>query len=176
MRSWENWIMRWCPWCCAVFFAAASGLSAAEDAPAPDYAAQVAPLLKKYCVGCHNPSEKEGELSLATFADMQRGGSRGPALLAGDGASSRLVRVLGGAEPKMPPEGEPAPTAEEVARAIAESGAGGEVRQFASPREALAAAQGDAGDGDRIAVFGSFYTVAEVMAARTASSRSQDAG
>src|SRR5215468_2438499 len=67
-------------------------------------------------------------------------------------------------------------TAEEIARAIAESDAGGEVRQFASPREALAAAQGDAGDGDRILAFGSFYTVAEVMAARTATSRSQDAG
>lgn len=66
-------------------------------------------------------------------------------------------------------------TAEEVAEGIARSGAGGEVRRFASPREALARAQEDAGEGDRIVAFGSFYTVAEVMAARAATPRSPDA-
>jgi dihydrofolate synthase/folylpolyglutamate synthase len=63
-------------------------------------------------------------------------------------------------------------TAEALDAAIARSGAGGEVRRFASPRDALAAAQEDAAEGDRIVVFGSFYTVAEVMAARAATSRS----
>ena len=37
---------------------------------------------------------------------------------------------------------------------------------FASPREALAAAQERAGENDRIVVFGSFLTVADVLAAR----------
>ncbi len=64
-------------------------------------------------------------------------------------------------------------TAEAVAEAIVRSGAGGEVRGFASPRDAFARAQEDAGQGDRILVFGSFYTVAEVMAAQ---SRSRDGG
>jgi len=67
-------------------------------------------------------------------------------------------------------------TAEEVERAIVASGAGGEIRRFASPREAFAAARGDANDGDRIAAFGSFYTVAEVMAVRNGASRSSNAG
>jgi dihydrofolate synthase/folylpolyglutamate synthase len=65
---------------------------------------------------------------------------------------------------------------EEVARGIAESGAGGEVRSFASPRAAFAAARGDAGEGDRILVFGSFYTVAEVMAVSAATQRSRNGG
>jgi dihydrofolate synthase/folylpolyglutamate synthase len=67
-------------------------------------------------------------------------------------------------------------TAAEVAAAIERSGAGGEVGRFASPRAALAAAQEDAGEGDRIVAFGSFYTVAEVMAARAATPRSRNAG
>jgi dihydrofolate synthase/folylpolyglutamate synthase len=66
--------------------------------------------------------------------------------------------------------------AEEVEEGIVRSGAGGEVGRFASPREALVAAQEDAGEDDRIIVFGSFYTVAEVMAARAAKPRSHNAG
>lgn len=84
------------------------------DGPAPDYEKQVAPLLKKYCAGCHNGSDLEGKLSLETFADLQKGGEHGVAVLAGDPASSRLIRVLTGSEPTMPPEGEPQPTAAEI--------------------------------------------------------------
>jgi dihydrofolate synthase/folylpolyglutamate synthase len=66
-------------------------------------------------------------------------------------------------------------TAEEIEAGIVRSGAGGEIRRFATPRAALAAAQEEAGEGDRIVAFGSFYTVAEVMAARAATPRSPDA-
>ncbi len=66
-------------------------------------------------------------------------------------------------------------TAEEVEHGIVQSGAGGVVQRFASPRAALVAAQEDAGEGDRIVAFGSFYTVAEVMAARAATPRSPNA-
>lgn len=55
-------------------------------------------------------------------------------------------------------------TAAEVARAIGNSGAGGTITQHASPREAFAAAREAAGQGDRITIFGSFHTVADVMA------------
>jgi len=40
---------------------------------------------------------------------------------------------------------------------------------FASPAEAFANAMSRAGENDRIVVFGSFYTVAGVMAARKSS-------
>jgi len=55
-----------------------------------------------------------------------------------------------------------------LAEAIRESQAGGEVRGFPTPREAYAEARNRAGENDRIVVFGSFYTVAEVMVAAEA--------
>lgn len=83
---------------------------------APSYEQHIAPILKKYCVGCHNATELEGEFSLETFADLQKGGPRGPAVLAGDSKSSRLLRMLTGqAKPVMPPKDEPKPKAEEIA-------------------------------------------------------------
>ena len=56
-------------------------------------------------------------------------------------------------------------SAAELARAVAASGAGGEIRPFDTPRAAWADARRRAGEGDRIIVFGSFLTVADVMAA-----------
>lgn len=89
--------------------------AAAADAP-PDYAKDVVPVLRKYCTGCHNAEDKEGGLSLETFADITRGGKTGPALTAGSPDSSRLIGMLTGKiEPVMPPEGSDAPTAAEIA-------------------------------------------------------------
>ena len=50
----------------------APGVSVADDIP--DYSKQVAPILKKYCAGCHNDEDQEGKLSLESFAALQRGG------------------------------------------------------------------------------------------------------
>lgn len=99
---------------------------AAESAPS--YEEQIAPIFKKYCVGCHNATELEGEFSLETFSDLQKGGPRGPAVLAGDSKSSRLVRMLTGqAKPLMPPKDEPAPKPEEISllKAWIDAGASG---------------------------------------------------
>jgi dihydrofolate synthase/folylpolyglutamate synthase len=54
--------------------------------------------------------------------------------------------------------------ATEVAGAIVASGSGGAISEHASPRSAFVAAREAAGQGDRIVVFGSFHTVADVMA------------
>ena len=54
---------------------------------------------------------------------------------------------------------------ETLADAILRAQAGGDVLRFASPREAYYAARNRAGENDRIVVFGSFHTVAEVMMA-----------
>jgi dihydrofolate synthase/folylpolyglutamate synthase len=59
-------------------------------------------------------------------------------------------------------------TAEALESIIRDSGATGTVMRHASPREAFAAARGAAEEGDRIVVFGSFVTVADVMAAQAA--------
>lgn len=91
-----------------------SSLSAAE--PVPDYDLHVAPILKKYCAGCHNGTELDGEFSLDSFAELQKGGPHGPAVLPGDSKSSRLIRVITGqAKPAMPPKDKPAPSATEIA-------------------------------------------------------------
>jgi dihydrofolate synthase/folylpolyglutamate synthase len=63
-------------------------------------------------------------------------------------------------------QGPRAASAEDVAAAIARSGAGGQARCFDSPRAAYAAALGEAAENDRIVVFGSFLTVAEIIAER----------
>lgn len=102
----------------------AAGGRAAE----PEYRRDVAPILAKYCAGCHNADDLQGELSLESFADLQQGGSRGSAIVPRRADASLLVRVLTGeVEPAMPPEGEPRPTADEVAllRAWIDSGARG---------------------------------------------------
>ena len=52
-----------------------------------------------------------------------------------------------------------------LADAIGKSGSDGEILRFANPRDAYSAARGRAGENDRIVVFGSFFTVAEVMKA-----------
>lgn len=94
------------------------GSSAWADAPAaaPDYEQHVAPLFKKYCVGCHNPADKEGELSLERYAGLLAGGEHGAVVVPGKSDQSRLILVLTGkAEPAMPPEDNDAPTAPEIA-------------------------------------------------------------
>jgi dipeptidyl aminopeptidase/acylaminoacyl peptidase len=95
------------------WFVATPG-TAAE--PAPDYSTKIAPILKKYCAGCHNDDDAEGKLSLESFAAVGRGGEHGPALQPGDAKASRMIRVLTGrAKPAMPPEDEPRPSAEQIA-------------------------------------------------------------
>ncbi|MEM9659767.1 MAG: c-type cytochrome domain-containing protein, partial [Planctomycetota bacterium] len=75
----------------------------------------VEPFLVKYCAGCHNPDDREGDLSLASYADLAQEVDSGPLVLAGQAKSSRLLRVITGvAEPSMPPEGMESPTPAEI--------------------------------------------------------------
>jgi dihydrofolate synthase/folylpolyglutamate synthase len=55
--------------------------------------------------------------------------------------------------------------ADKLASALRAAGTNGEVLCFENPREAYAAARKRAGENDRIVVFGSFHTVAEVVQA-----------
>jgi hypothetical protein len=95
---------------------------------APDYATHVAPIFKKYCAGCHNDEDREGKLSLDSYASLLRGAEHGPTFLPGDAKASRMIRLLSGAaKPIMPPKDEPRPTATEIAivEAWIQSGARG---------------------------------------------------
>ena len=92
---------------------ATSGLG--QDEPVVTYEKEIAPLLRKYCAGCHNDEDREAEFSAESYASMQKGLEEGPAFLEGDAASSRIYRLMTGKdEPKMPPEDEPAPSEEEI--------------------------------------------------------------
>ena len=63
----------------------------------PTIAAQVAPIFKKYCAGCHNDEDREGEFSLEIFASLQKGTEHGPAISPGRSQGQPMIRLLTGA-------------------------------------------------------------------------------
>jgi WD40 repeat protein len=70
----------------------------------------VEPLIQKYCLGCHNQTDRKAGLSLQTREELLKGGDDGP-VLGADFAKSRLLAVLNtDSDTIMPPEDEPQPT------------------------------------------------------------------
>jgi len=89
----------------------------ADDVAPPDFSRDVAPILAKYCSGCHNGTDKEGELSFDSFADLQKGGDHGAVLVPGRADASLMIRAItGDVEPSMPPPDNPRPSEKEIAR------------------------------------------------------------
>jgi WD40 repeat protein len=71
----------------------------------------VAPVVQKYCVGCHNKSDAEGGLSLQSPAEILTGSDNGDVLERGDAKHSALERVLSATDDtQMPPVDEPQPS------------------------------------------------------------------
>jgi WD40 repeat protein len=98
----------------ALIFSAANAHAAPPPA-VPDFARDIAPVLKTYCVGCHNPRDKEGKLDLETWEALQRGGEHGPVVVAGKPNESRMYTLLTGkVKPVMPPEGNEAPNGKQI--------------------------------------------------------------
>ena len=58
--------------CMAVCFGAVDMVRA--DKPAPEFAQHIAPLLTKYCVGCHEGEDGESGLGLESYAALMTGG------------------------------------------------------------------------------------------------------
>jgi mono/diheme cytochrome c family protein len=82
------------------------------------YADVVAPILAKYCVDCHGTKKQKGKLRLDSLEAMLKGGEDGPAFVAGSSATSDLVkriRLPKDDDDRMPPEGKPGPTPDELA-------------------------------------------------------------
>lgn len=75
-------------------------------AAGPDYETHIQPLLVKHCVRCHGPKLKESELRLDSLSAIQRGGKRGPAVVAGMSGQSPLIKAVRGVRPyrEMPPD------------------------------------------------------------------------
>lgn len=103
----------------------------AEDAPAAppvaaegsdskvDFARDIAPLLTRHCVACHNAKKGEGGLNLESHASMMLGGDSGPAIVPQDVEESYLHTRVTDVDDPMPPEdntvGAEALTPDEVA-------------------------------------------------------------
>ena len=82
------------------------------------FADAIQPILRRNCGSCHGPEKAKGKLRLDSLAAALKGGENGPALVAGAAAQSLLVKRLRlplSDDKHMPPEGKPAPTAEEIA-------------------------------------------------------------
>jgi WD40 repeat protein len=89
-------------------------LIALSFAAGPDYSREVFPVLRKYCVGCHNGDDREGGLNMAEFKEFAKGGKKGLAFVAGKSGESRMILMrTGRVKPKMPPPDEPAPKDDE---------------------------------------------------------------
>lgn len=88
----------------------------AEKSASPDYQKQIAPILTRYCVGCHNAEDKEGKLNLESFPALMKGGENGKILTPGNPTKSKMIAMVQRkTEPFMPPEGNEAPTKKEIA-------------------------------------------------------------
>lgn len=71
-----------------------------------DFNKEVLPLLQRSCLACHSASERQGDLVLESPEAILKGGDNGPAIVAGKGADSLLVKLAAHQqEPVMPPMG-----------------------------------------------------------------------
>lgn len=87
---------------CVMLALAATAHGAEPDATAARFDAQIAPILARRCLDCHNASDRKGGLDLTTAEAASRGGDSGPALTAPPGETALLAaRVAAG---EMPPE------------------------------------------------------------------------
>ncbi|WP_165250354.1 DUF1592 domain-containing protein [Paludisphaera soli] len=94
----------------ALLIATSTPTSAAEpdsfDDLAKAYAGEVRPLLGRFCLDCHSTEDKEGDLDLEVFAELDD-------VRKAPGAWGKVVEMLDGGE--MPPKDSDQPTAEERA-------------------------------------------------------------
>jgi mono/diheme cytochrome c family protein/uncharacterized membrane protein len=78
----------------------------------------VQPIMKANCVQCHNASKSKGDLRLDQLDLIKKGGESGPALQAGNSATSDLIKrcLLPENDDKhMPPKGKPQLSNEQIA-------------------------------------------------------------
>jgi mono/diheme cytochrome c family protein len=93
--------------------------AATSSATLPDYDKQIHPLLAAHCIKCHGPTKEESGLRLDSVAAMLKGGYAGPAIVAGQGKTSRIVSAMHGTNDLtvMPPEG-PKMKADDIAMVV----------------------------------------------------------
>src|SRR5436190_6504664 len=110
MDSVFQWKRRAALACCAWVFCLWMGDSSVIGAAAPAnesalWTAHIQPLLSQNCFKCHGELKQKSGLDLSSLNSMLKGGERGPAIVPGKPADSRLFQfVQPGADPHMPPK------------------------------------------------------------------------
>ncbi len=98
----------------AVSALALAGSQAPTTAASPSYA-DAAAIFTKHCVTCHSGPRAPEKLRLDTYQDVMRGGKDGAVIVPKDPAKSELVkRVKGTSKPRMPKNGPPWLSDEEI--------------------------------------------------------------
>lgn len=70
-----------------------------------DFEKEVLPIFRRKCLACHNNTDAESDLVLETPQTILKGGSEGPAVVAGKGLESLLLKVGSKQmDPAMPPD------------------------------------------------------------------------
>jgi mono/diheme cytochrome c family protein len=99
---------------------------AAPPAQPVGYARDVAPILARWCVGCHGGREPHAGLSLDSYVGVLRGGDTGPVVISGDPDGSLLVAKIERRDrPAMPPRRKLPAAAVRLIRAWIAAGAPG---------------------------------------------------
>jgi hypothetical protein len=91
------------------FFLLAALVSPRLDAAEPDgvnFEEHVKPILREHCLKCHGEDEQKADLNLQTHASALKGGSGGPAVVAGRSSQSLLFKVITDPDDgaRMPPK------------------------------------------------------------------------
>jgi hypothetical protein len=87
---------------------ATAALAACQSEPTVSFAAEVKPVLDRYCLDCHQEGgagHAASGLSMASHADLLKGTRNGPMVIPGDSLGSNLIVLMEGrADPsiKMP--------------------------------------------------------------------------
>ena len=86
---------------------------ASADPARPTFDDDVLPVFRQHCLNCHGNDKQKGDLNLATYAALQKGGAGGAVLTPGDPGKSRVYSLSAHLEePKMPPSGNKMPDAQ----------------------------------------------------------------
>src|SRR5262245_15331470 len=83
------------------------------DGKDPNYTDDITPIVKQHCVACHGDDKQKGDLNLASYAAMKKGGSSGAVVVPGNPDKSRLFLLTDHREePKMPSQSQKIPAAQ----------------------------------------------------------------
>lgn len=95
-----------------------------DDSASVSYVKDVQPIFDANCIVCHSTSGRMSGLSLESYEELMKGGTKGHAVVPGDSAKSRLIGMIEGTiNPKMPPGGALKPAEIKIVRTWIDAGA-----------------------------------------------------